>query len=217
MKTNHQYQCRWVCRRLPLLAGGELAVEERRKVERHLLGCPDCQERRDSSAGALAVLRRLGEESPSKVDAPSLWPALARQIRQSRHASPALPWWERPLPRPWGFASLTAALGVVLVASIAPPAADFQQTPAPTSVVVAEEDPDLDTAWVPPMAEPAATEPAAPRKSKGSALPSTPGPGELTQVPVKPIEPPSSILRFDYDLDHGTPMSAGNQDPQRTF
>ena len=213
MKTNHQ--CRWVCRRLPLLAGGELAVEERRKVERHLIGCPDCQERRDASAVALTALRCLGEELPSKVDAPSLWPSLSRQIRQSRHASPVLAWWEKPLPRPWGFASLTAAIGVVLVAFIAPPAADVEQGLTTSPIVMVDEDPDLDFVdWTSMDALPEAAEP--PRRSHG-ALPRTPGPGELTQAPLKPIEPPSSILRFDYDLDHGTPMTPGSQDPQRTF
>jgi hypothetical protein len=48
------------------------------------------------------------------------------------------------------------------------------------------------------------------------ALPET-RPGDLAQGSLKPIEPPSSILRFDYDLDHGTPMTPGNHDPQRTF
>jgi Putative zinc-finger len=210
MKTNHQ--CRWVCRRLPLLAGGELAVEERRKVERHLIGCPDCQGRRDASAAALAALRRLGEELPSKADVPSLWPSLSRQIRQSRHASPVLAWWEKPLPRPWGFASLTAALGVVLVASIAPPTADVEQGLTTSPIVLVNEDPDLDLVdWTSMDAQPEASE--SPRRS---ALPSDPKPGELAQGPLKPIEPPSSI-RFDYDLDHGTPMTPGSQDPQRTF
>jgi hypothetical protein len=48
-----------------------------------------------------------------------------------------------------------------------------------------------------------------------SALPPDSPKGALTQI--KPVEPPSSILRFDYDLDHGTPSTPGNHDPQRTF
>ncbi len=210
MKLDHQ--CRWVRHRLPLLAGGELGGEERRKVERHLIGCLDCRGRRDDSVGALAALRRLGEESPLTVDAPSLWPSLARQIRQSRHASPPLPWWERPLPRPWGFASLTTALGVVLVASNTPPVPDVEGTPASASAVVIDEVPAPVFPIWDPMDDLEA--PTPPRKS--SALPGGSS-GGLTQADVKPIEPPSSILRFDYDLDHGTPMTPGNHDPQRTF
>jgi anti-sigma factor RsiW len=207
MKTD--FYCRWVRPRLPLLAGGELGVEERRKVERHLIGCPDCQGRRDSSAGALAALRRLGEESPSTVDAPSLWPSLARQIRQSRHAAPRPSWWEIPLPRSWAAATLATGLGAVLAASIARPTIDRDEAApvepsrfvnhAPT---VEAEQPEVPV--VPTLAS---------RPKPTSALPG----GGLSQAPVKPIEPPSASLRFDYDLDHGTPMTPGNHDPQRTF
>ena len=80
--------CRWARPRLPLLAGGDLGPEERRKVERHLIVCPGCRERREASADALGALHLLAEESPAPVAAGSLWPALAVQIRQSRHAAP---------------------------------------------------------------------------------------------------------------------------------
>jgi Putative zinc-finger len=205
------HQCRWVNHRLPLLAGGDLGVEERRKVERHLIGCPGCRGRRDASAGALAALRLLGEESPSKVDAPSLWPALARQIRQSRHASPPPSWWESPLPRPWGIAGLATALGVVLAASVASPPADFEEIPGPVPAVATEKPPAPAVVIPSPMI--ADSQAPAPSPSSRPALPH----GELTQAPIKPIEPPSSSLRFDYDLDHGTPMTPGSHDPQRTF
>lgn len=209
------HQCRWVKRRLPLLAGGELEVQERRSVERHLIGCPDCRARRDSSAEALVALHRLGEEAPPPIDAPSLWPELARQIRETRHASPpALAWWERPLPLPLGFASLAAAFGVVLVASIARPLHDPEGTPASAPPLAIESpSPSIIAAQAPmDLDEPEFLE--APRRA--GALPPWPN-GGLTQAPAKPIEPPSSVLRFDYDLDHGTPMTPGNHDPQRTF
>jgi len=89
MRVDHR--CRWVRHRLPLLAGGELAVEERRKVERHLIGCPGCRDRCDASTGALAALRSFAEESPADAGAPSLWPALALQIR-NREALRRLAW-----------------------------------------------------------------------------------------------------------------------------
>jgi hypothetical protein len=214
MKTDHR--CRWVCPRLPLLAGGELGVEERRKVERHLIGCPDCRARRDASTGALDALRLLGEESPSTVDAPSLWPSLARQIRQSRHAAPRPSWWEVPMPRSWAAATLATGLGAVLAASIARPIADRDEVaPAPIS---ATQVPPVELGPEPEApAPPTATLVSRPRPG---ALPEAPPPrpgGGLSQAPIKPIEPPSASLRFDYDLDHGTPMTPGNHDPQRTF
>ena len=83
--------CRWVCRRLPLLAGGDLTGLERRRVERHLIGCSSCQDRQTASSESLAVLHEVaalglmgaGIASPSET--PSVWPALARQIRESKH------------------------------------------------------------------------------------------------------------------------------------
>jgi len=207
-------QCRWINPRLPLLAGGELGIEERRKVERHLIACPDCRERRDASTSALAALRLLGEESPSDRQAPSLWPALDRQIRQSRHLSrPALAWWENPLPRSWSLASLATALGVVLVVSVGSPRPRFQDASPSLRIATTRPDPVPTVEMTTPMV----AEPAHHRSSGRPALPEGPRPGELTQGALKPIEPPSSILRFDYDLDHGTPMTPGSHDPQRTF
>ena len=112
--------CPWVLRRLPLLDGGELAMDERRRVERHLIGCPDCRERRSASADALSALRAFAGEAPARREAPSLWPALERQIRESRHvaARPAWSW-------SWLFAqaspamSFGLALGGVLAAGFA--------------------------------------------------------------------------------------------------
>jgi anti-sigma factor RsiW len=205
MRVDHR--CRWVRHRLPLLAGGELGVEERRKVERHLIGCPGCRDRRDASTGALAALRSFAEESPSDAEAPSLWPALDLQIRQSRHIPPRPPWWDLPVPRSWGVFSLATGLGAVLAASLVPPSPpppdrESYEVVAP---VVAVETPMI--------------EPEAPAPLHSGALPEAPPrqAASLSQNPIKPIEPPSSILRFDYDLDHGTPMGPGNRDPQRTF
>src|SRR5438270_9215909 len=91
--------CRWVRDRLPLLAGGDLAGPDRRKVERHLITCPGCRDHERSLSGALGVLREVAAGSPTSSDpssSPSLWPALRRQIREARHATPAL-----PLALPW--------------------------------------------------------------------------------------------------------------------
>ena len=204
MKVDHR--CRWVHRRLPLLAGGELGVEERRKLERHLIGCPGCRDRRDASTGALAALRSLAEESPSGGEAPSLWPALAAQIRQSRHASPQPSWWDRPWPRPWAVFTLATGFGAVLAATLGPSSGreETEEVAAPILVV---EAPAVEPNFLAPLPLHRGALPEGPSRQANSP----------SQDPVKPIEPPSSIPRFDYDLDHGTPMGPGNRDPQRTF
>lgn len=210
MKTDRH--CRWTRPRLPLLAGGELGPDERRKVERHLIACPDCRGHRDASVDALGALRLLAEEPFATVDAAPLWPALALQIRQSRHAAPRPSWWDSAFARPWGLVGLAAGLGALMVASVPSPWADRELALPSSSVAVPPAWPeDEDKATPPPLVV------AAP--SRPGALPSGPSSrvGLLSQGPLKPVEPPSASLQFDYDLDHGTPMTPGNHDPQRTF
>ena len=80
--------CRWAKPRLALLAGDELAGDDRRRAERHLIVCGECRSRLGSLRSALGALGMLSAEAvPSQ--SPSLWPALARQIRESRHPEPA--------------------------------------------------------------------------------------------------------------------------------
>ncbi len=195
-------KCRWARRRLPLLAGGDLLVDERRKVERHLIGCPDCRDRRDASEGALSALRAIASEPTARPDAPPLWPELARQIRQSRHVPPRPAWW--PLPRlapgPWPAAGLALGLGALMAASLSFGRAGSSPI-APTPVAVRS------VAVVPPAPDP---EPDPPPAHRGAL------PGGLAQAVVKPIEPPSAF-RFDYDLELGTPMDPGSRDPQRSY
>src|SRR4051812_13347545 len=92
-------RCSWVRVRLPLLTGGELTGLDRREVERHLTGCDGCRREASSLAGALGALRLAALRPPGGPEAPSLWPALARQIRESRHE-----------PRPSVWASVRPAL-----------------------------------------------------------------------------------------------------------
>ncbi|HEY2154421.1 MAG TPA: hypothetical protein VGH33_02245 [Isosphaeraceae bacterium] len=87
-------ECRWVRPRLALLAGDaegrDLRWDDRRHVERHLIGCPSCRADHESLATAVAALHETAAV-PAKVPAPSIWPALERQIRASRHVRPN-PW-----------------------------------------------------------------------------------------------------------------------------
>jgi len=200
------HQCRWVRHRLPLLAGGELGIEERRRVERHLIGCPGCRGRREASNDALTALRSFAEESPARTDAPSLWPALALQIRQSRHVAPRPPWWEVPLSRPWYAFSVVIGMGVVLAsASRQAPVEEMvpeKVAPAPPSVAKKSPvvPPDV-VALSPRRALPdvAARPPGALPRGGGSSPKFTSNP------------------QFNYDLDHMTPTNSSNRDPQRSY
>jgi len=77
-------RCRWVRDRLPLLAGDDLVGPDRRRVESHMVGCPECRRHRGALGHAMLALEAASASSPSRSDAPSLWPDLARQIRESR-------------------------------------------------------------------------------------------------------------------------------------
>jgi len=194
-------RCRWVRHRLPLLAGGELAVEERRRVERHMIGCPDCRDRREGAEGALSALRAASVTSPARADAPSIWPALARQIRESRHAPPRPSFFRLEWPRfdsaLWPALGLALGLGGVMALAVSrgrelPPDISW---PDPVEVVQVER------------------EAPAPMHQIG-ALPEVPS--GLAQAPIKPIEPPSTF-KYDYDLDHGTPVGHLGRDLQRSY
>jgi len=198
------HHCRWVRHRLPLLAGGELGIEERRRVERHLIGCLGCRDHRDASTDALAALRSLAEESPSSADAPSLWPALAIQIRQSRHVTPRPSWWEIPFPHPraaLGLGLASGLLGMAVAASLVPPSGREAPRSSAPSVDVAPV--EIQTVAL---------------TSRRGALPSGPArpTGALPQNGGNPYDPPS-IPQFNYDLDHGTPMGPGDRDPQHSY
>ena len=116
--------CKWVRDRLPLLAGDELVGAERRRVERHLIGCPRCRAHRVALGHALEVLHAAAAESPTGAGVPSLWPALARQIRESRRPAPAPGFPGAALlgafrPRFWLAFGLTLGLLAVLGVTVA--------------------------------------------------------------------------------------------------
>jgi len=77
-------RCKWVRDRLPLLAGDDLVGPDRRRVESHLIGCAQCRRHRVALGHALQILQAASASAPARPDAPSLWPDLSRQIRESR-------------------------------------------------------------------------------------------------------------------------------------
>lgn len=202
-------RCKWVRDRLPLLEGGELVGSDRRKVERHLIGCPACRQYHGAIGKTLEVLHAASACDPIESDAPSLWPALARQIRESRRpaAAPTLwPAWSR-----WAFwpvVGLGLGLGLLAAVSVVvgPVARPTVHTPA---LVVARETPTTS-----PTVATASTARPQPRKSK-PLLPSTPNSAPPRREPSSPSVEASVVefnstapSRMDYDnsLDRGTPM-----------
>src|SRR5438874_1450647 len=103
-------RCKWVRDRLALLVGDDLRGPDRRRVERHLIGCLPCRQHQAALGQALQTLRTAAATPPAPPDAPSLWPALARQIRESRRPVPtstfSFAWplsfaWPRMNLNPW--------------------------------------------------------------------------------------------------------------------
>jgi hypothetical protein len=216
---NSDHLCRWVRPRLPLLAGGELGVDDRRTVERHLIGCSGCRDRKAASTRALTALRSFAQEAPAPAG-PSIWPSLAAEIRRSRHATPRPAWRDAVLN--WLRAPLAPAipfrpsLGLAFVAAagllLAYPGArgrDRDRTRAQSPIVVVE--PPVDRIAAPAPAPSMASRSKASKTS--GALPDGPNPSASD---LKPIEPPPP-LRLGYDLDHGSPTVPGNADLQRSY
>jgi anti-sigma factor RsiW len=187
------------------MAGGELTGPDRRKVERHLITCPDCRDHARSLSGALAALRAAAAQAPEGVaEAPSLWPALQLQIREAKHAprplSPTFPWSDllatlAPL-RPQLRTAAVLALGLTVggLASAGVNAWVRRQVDAARAEVAAAARP------LPPL-------PVAPPALPGPVDPGfDPGTLARSETPISPSRAPS---RYDYDLDRGTPMGDG--------
>ena len=233
--------CRWVCRRLPLLAGGDLVGSERRRVERHLIACPSCRSRRTADEQSLAVLRgtgSLGVRSASATDISSLWPALARQIREAKHrpGRPAVSEWVRP----GNLAPLAGWIGAGLAASLIlgcgwfwshgsttarpemPPGTASASASRPVSsgpTVPAEQMPETliaDNSQILRLFDELDVA-ALQLLRRPSALPEvTAARNDLSaRSGVDPFDPPRS-LRLDYDLDWGT-LSGPNPNTQRAY
>jgi anti-sigma factor RsiW len=207
-------RCKWVRDRLPLLVGDELRGLDRRGVERHLIGCPQCREHQAALGQALGALRSVAAISPAAPDAPSLWPALARQIRESRRPSPTPAFaWSLPLPfasalswpraNPWPALGLGLSLG--LLATIGVGFGVRQKISAAQSHVAAQ----------PLPLAPAAVEAPRPRLVMAPAPQSRPQPSREQPPPAADattVEIPPAPTRVEYDLEHLRPMSPDTRD-----
>jgi anti-sigma factor RsiW len=107
-------RCRWVRRRLALLAGDldgrDLAWDDRRAVERHVVGCDSCRSAQTALEATVGLLRAVASSVPCDPEAPSIWPALSRQIQGTRHARPA-PWSGLGAGSTFGMAAATLVVG----------------------------------------------------------------------------------------------------------
>jgi anti-sigma factor RsiW len=198
-------RCHWVRDRLPLLVGDDLRGLDRRRVERHLIGCPQCRQHQAALSQSLEVLRTAAATSPAESDAPSLWPALARQIRESRRPSPkpalALP---SPLPllvswlrlNPWPAFGLGLALLAAAMVTVSPSIRPRNATAKPRIV-------DLKR----PIA------PASPLTR--TAQISMPVPDSGVELPPAP-EPSAAETRHDYDLELAHPVAADRGEARDT-
>ena len=81
--------CAWVRDWLPLLVGdgeeiagdeGDLGIEDRRRMERHLIRCASCRRHRAALEDALSVLGAVAAEPPVGPGDGSVWPALEGRI-----------------------------------------------------------------------------------------------------------------------------------------
>jgi anti-sigma factor RsiW len=197
---------------LPLLVGDDLRGPDRRRVERHLIGCPHCRQHQAALSQALETLRTVAAATPvqAQADAPSLWPALARQIRESGRPVPAATFsfslplplalvfsWLRANPRP----ALGLGLSLGLLATLGISLVTHQHSATAQPPLRAHEHPtvavrDGDGASAKPQPQPIAT------PAPSSTLPA------LIVPPVvdNSNPPPSPRLDLDNSLEHGRPM-----------
>jgi len=196
-------RCKWVCDRLPLLAGDDLQGLDRRRVERHLIGCPHCREHQESLGRSLEVLRAVSATPPVPADTSSLWPALERQIRESRRSAPvpafALPAW-LAWPRPSFGPALGLAAGLLVASGIG--LAARHQLGTALAHIAANERPISGSVAAPGLRTAESSDPATrqdfPMRTESTVVETSPPP------------------RVDYDLDHGLPMPPEGRDSRDT-
>lgn len=150
--------CRWTRARLPLLAGGDLLGPDRRRAERHLIGCRGCRERLDAHQRSLELLHQAAAVSPSTADAPGLWPALARQIREERHPAHRTFSWGRGHGWTWSLPVSGLALAASMLVCIGLGGVVYHVTTSPEPLLAKRVRKLTPPAPVPaPMAEPEPT------------------------------------------------------------
>jgi anti-sigma factor RsiW len=185
-------RCKWVRERLPLLAGEELRGLDLRRVERHLIGCPKCRCHRVSLDQTLNVLHAASAHSSAPHDAPSLWPELSRQIRQSRRPAqaPLFTW-----PRLGFGPAFALGLGLALVVTAIVVGARQPAAGPKTLITANRATPAVASVSAPPALASEAPDPA---RGETASKP----PAETLSVESVPAS------RMAYDLDHAMPIGS---------
>jgi anti-sigma factor RsiW len=73
-----------VVEELPALVGGELDLDETRRVTNHLRACAECRQELVEVAAGIGLMRRLDEVSAVPVDVPEPLPVSLESVRRSR-------------------------------------------------------------------------------------------------------------------------------------
>ena len=237
LKFPRKSPCDWVGRRLSLFVGGELPSAERRVVERHLIVCEQCRTCETSRQRAFEALKTAAGIAPASLlehDAPlvSLWPNLARQIQDSKHAPvPRALSWEGVtfwLEETWaGFSESLAGLGRSLAA---PSLVGFRVVPVVMAALVLVSVTVFGVgSWVRWTENRSQSELAAAARpivtpdfsafprARGPALPSDDATFVRNEASASKPERVSTSSRLNYDLDHGTPMGPHSLDLKPSY
>ncbi|MBX3444312.1 MAG: zf-HC2 domain-containing protein [Planctomyces sp.] len=151
--------CRQARYEMALLAGDDLADEDRRRdVERHLSMCPGCRRQHQRLCGVLGAVS-ASDVPATYVSAHSLWPSVRRRMN-----APARPGGQGVDWKSWTpfAAGVAACAGVLMMASVA------LQTPGPQAPVSRQLSPlypPLQPIVEPLMSEPDVTRPTSFRRS----------------------------------------------------
>ena len=190
----------------------------------------------------IATFNPIASGMPAGDASPSVWPALARQIRESRHQSRHAPGFRQI--RSWGGSAGRFAVRSGLAASLVCAAAWLwtvvHPTPRPPAAVVSREGPRRVVPVVEPTTSVAASVPARDAGDGGltlspasldrldhlasrgdqrsAALPDGKPARDLAvaRPGVNPFEPPLP-LHLDFDLDRGTLATPAARDTQRAY
>lgn len=185
--------CTWVRTRLPLLAGGDGLGLDRRPVERHLLLCAGCRRHLAALRDIQDVLHAAAALPPARPDSPSLWPALALQIREARRRRPS---WPVAGVRPWiwpGFGLASGLLAALVIVGLAPDVRPpVPEAPLPTAATPAPSAPaPVAPAFALPGPDPAPEGPLLAGDYPAAASPAEDSPGDAVDTMVSEEAQPS--------------------------
>ncbi len=154
---------------------------QRRRAERHLIGCGDCRSRLDGLRRSVGLLRVAGGFAVPLAEPRPLWPDLAREIRERRRERPIRFPLFRPIPL-----GLAACLALVAFGSwtavrpggplaLGPKSSTKAARPAPTPPVAA---PVEETAVADSSPEVREARPSSPNRP-------APNPGTMIRPPAE--------------------------------